>query len=166
VKRFLLTVTVATVGLTILAASQTQAAGPSGSAFGHMRSMSGHSFKPNHRFDYRRYGYRHFSWSRYHWSNYYRRYCYWAPSYGWCFYEPSYSCYLPLSCFSQVYPEAATAVAPAISTSPSVVQQTTVVTVPPVPAAPAVSEPPPPPVPPMAPAPAAVQQTKVGSGLP
>ncbi len=105
------------------------------------------------------------------WSSRYNSYCYWAPNYGWCFYEPSYSCYLPVSYYPEVYPQASLAAAPVspsiplVSPSPSVVQQTSVVVA--GSALPAADLPAPPLVaPPIAPAPTAVQQTKVGPGLP
>jgi hypothetical protein len=171
-KRFLMIATIAAVGLTLLAAAQTRAAGPSGQGSGYPtrgfsghHGMYGHRFKASERFDYRRYGFRSLSWRHYRWSSYYHGYCYWAPRYGWCFYEPTYSCYLPVSYFSEVYPEAATAVAPVVSPAPSVVQQTTVVATPPAPVADLPAPPPTPAVVP-APAPVAVQKTKVGPGVP
>src|SRR5207253_10927577 len=126
------------------------------------RGESEHSFKVNERVDYRRPGFKSVSWSHRRWSSYYRSYVYWAPSYGWYFYEPTYSCYLPVSRYSEVYPEAV-AVAPAVSPTPTVIQQTTVVTVPPGPAA---ELPTPPLAPEVLPAPIAVQKTKVGAGTP
>ena len=136
-NRFLMTVAVAVVGLTTLAAAQTRAEGHSGRGSGHSssdesrhESMSGRQFHASRRFDYDKHGYRSLSWTHSYWSSYYGRYCYWAPSYGWCFYEPSYSCYLPVSCYSEVYPEAVAAgPAPAIP-SPTTIQQTTVVVAP------------------------------------
>jgi hypothetical protein len=164
-KRFFLTTTVATVGLALCLVAQTRAGShpgngsghPSGSA-NHTSSMSdrhgehGHTFRANERFDYRRHGFKSLSWTRYGWSNFYRCYCYWAPRYGWCFYEPSYASYLPVSFYHDVYPEAAPIVSPVVSSTPAVIQQTTVVTAPPVPAA---DVPPPPPAPPITPAPTA-----------
>ena len=85
------------------------------------RGESEHSFKANERFDYRKHGYQSLSWSRSRWSSSYHCYCYYAPSYGWCFYEPTYSCYLPVSYYPEVYPQAA----PTVSTTPSVIQQQT-----------------------------------------
>jgi hypothetical protein len=160
-KRFFLTATLAALGLTVLGVNQTQAGDKGG--HGHRSEMSGrhdgHHYRASSRFGYDRFGYKSFRWTRSYWSSYYRCYCYWAPSYGWCFYEPTYSYYVPVSRFSEVYPEATR------TSTPSVVQQTTVVTVPsavtPVPApGPAVTPPPVPEVGP--PAPTAVQQTKVG----
>lgn len=182
-KRSLFTTTFAALGLTLIAAAQTQAAGPPGHGSGHRSAstihhstMNGrhgefnHSFRANGRFDYGRHGFRSLSWTKYGWSNRYRTYCYWAPSYGWCFYEPSYSCYLPVSYYPEVYPQASFGVAPAVSpapvltTAPSVVQQTSVVLA--GPAVPPVEGPGPVVAPPIGPAPGVVQQTKVGPGVP
>lgn len=120
---------------------------------GSMNSQHGnftHSFKANGRFDYGRHGFRSLSWTKYGWSNRFNSYCYWAPNYGWCFYEPTYSCYLPISYYPEVYPQAV------LTTAPAVVQQTEVVlSTPPVPVTTAA---------PIAPAPAIVQQTKVLAG--
>jgi hypothetical protein len=120
-------------------------------------NQSGHSysFKYNKGFNYGKYGYGKQNWTHCRWSNYYRCYCYWAPGCGWCFYEPSYCCYLSISYYCQVYPQFAPVTTP-VTTSPSVVQQTTVVA-----AAPAPDLPTPAGLPTAA-APAAVQQTKVG----
>ncbi len=175
-KRFLLSAAVAAVGLALLTVTQAGAAGPSSKGsgrpsggFSHTGSMRGfhggfnHGFKPNGRFGYGRHGFRSLSWTHYRWNSYYHRYFYWAPSYGWCFYEPTYGYYLPLSFYREVYPEAVTPEIAPLSPAPSVVQQTTVVNTPaPVvgPAAPPVAEPP------LPPAPAAVQQTHVGHGGP
>jgi hypothetical protein len=173
-KRFLMTAMVAALGLSVLNVTSTWAAGqtregtgktttgPShfGATSGHRGEFS-HSFRASERFNYGRYGFKGLSWSHYCWSSYYRCYFYWAPSYGWCFYEPSHACYLPFSYYREVYPETA----PVVTTTPSVVQQTTVVTVPPAPAVDLPSPPPPPPAP-VAPAPVAVQKTKVGAGVP
>jgi hypothetical protein len=65
-----------------------------------------------------------------------------------------------------VYPEAFPTVAPVVSPTPSVVQQTTVVNVPGTPPAPTVDVPTAPPAPVAVPAPTAVQKTKVGAGVP
>jgi hypothetical protein len=160
-KRFFVTAMVTAVAVTLLAVSQTQAAGHSSSGSNHS-SMGNHRshYKPSERFHYDRHGYKSLSWSRYYWNSHYRCYCYWAPSYGWCFYEPTYSCYVPVTYFRQVYPEAPATVAPTVT--PPVVQQTTVVNVPSV--APALPTPPPAPtaVVPAGP----IQQTKVGTVAP
>jgi hypothetical protein len=175
--------TVAALGLTMFAAAQTQAAGSPGKGSGHPSGSSSqhgtmsnrhgefnHSFKANGRFDYGRHGFKSLSWTRSGWSDRYHSYCYWAPRYGWCFYEPTYSCYLPVSCYSEVYPQASLSVAPEVrstplvSTVPSVVQQTSVVLA--APAAPAVDLPGPLAAPPVGPGPGVVQQTKVGPGVP
>lgn len=123
---------------------------------------SEHSFRANERFDYHRHGFKSFSYSHYRWSNDYHRYIYWAPSYGWCFYEPTYSYYVPVSYYHEVYSSAPT-VAPTVIPTPPVVQQTTVVTAPP---SASVPVPPPPPPPPVVPGPTAVQKTNVGVGMP
>ncbi len=195
-KSFLMTASVAALGLALLAVTPTGAAGqpgrPSGSGLSHRGPLGGrhgefgHRFKANGRFAYGRHGFRSLHWTRYRWDSFYHRYFYWAPSYGWCFYEPTYGYYLPVSYFPEVYPEAAPTLATAISPTPSVIQQTTVVaepSLPPappvvpapttvqqtkvvVPTAPAVAEPSLPPAPPVVPAPTAVQQTKVGASVP
>ena len=182
-NRSLFTTTLAALGLTFFAATQTLAAAPPGGRSGHRSSTSGHhgtmsgrhgefrhSYRANGRFDYGRHGFKSLSWTRYGWSNRYHNYLYWAPSYGWCFYEPTYSRYLPVSYYSEVYPQASLAVAPEVSPAPlltptpSVVQQTSVVLA--APAVPAVDVPGPVVAPPIAPAPGVVQQTKVGPGVP
>lgn len=191
-NRFLMTVAVAVVGLTTLAVAQTRAEGRTGRGSGHSsigashhESMSGRHYRASRRFDYGKYGHRSFSWSHSYFSSYYGCYCYWAPSYGWCFYEPSYSCYLPVSCYYDVYPEAVSAGPAPVIPAPTTIQQTTVVVAPSTP----VDAPLPPPVPvpttvqqtkvvvasppgdlppgpPVVPAPIAVQKTKVGAGGP
>jgi hypothetical protein len=161
-KRFILSAAIAAMVLTGLAFSGAKAGGSSNSG-SHHSGRSHREFKPSERFNYDRHGRRSFSWSRYRWSDYYRGYCYWAPNYGWYFYEPSHCCYLPLSCYSEVYPESVSTAPAVLRTSPTVAQQTTVVTVAP---APAIGQPEPPPIPPVAPPATAVQQTKVGAGLP
>jgi hypothetical protein len=156
-KRFLLTAAVFAASLTV--ASIAQANGGHNGSGHHGSSGSHREYKPSERFGYSKYGMKSFSWSHYRWSDYYRRYCYWTPSYGWYFYEPIHACYLPVSCYREVYPDA-----PTFSASvPTVNQQTTVVNVP---AGPALRASGPPPIPTVATAPAAVQQTKVGAGLP
>lgn len=180
-RRSLFATAFAALGL-VLVATQTQAAVPTGRGPSHRsgsfsHAISGHhgqfshSFRANGRFDYGRYGYRSLHWTRYGWSSRYNNYCYWAPNYGWCFYEPTYSCYLPISYYRQVYPEASFSTAavpapvPVVTPSPSVVQQTSVVVG--GPAIPTADVPAPPLLPPpVTPAPTAVQQTKVGPGLP
>lgn len=175
-NRLLFTTTFAALGLTLIAAAQTQAAGPGSghpsagpSRHSTMNGRHGefnHSFRANGRFDYGRHGFRSLSWSKYGWSSRYHTYCYWAPSYGWCFYEPTYSCYLPVSYYPEVYPQAsfATAPGPVLTTAPSVVQQTSVVLG--GPAVAPVDVPGPIVAPPVTPAPGVVQQTKVGPGVP
>jgi hypothetical protein len=159
-NRFFAKAALATVALTLLGVAQTWAAGPRGQSSSHHGSISGshgdrHSFRASTRFDYRSHGFRSLSWSHYRWSNYYHCYCYYTPKFGWCFYEPTYSYYVPISYFSEVYPQSA----PVVSPTPSVIQQTTVVTVPPT-AAPELPTPPSTPVVPTAPT--AVQKTQVG----
>jgi hypothetical protein len=151
-KRCFSTTVVATLGAVLVLAAQGWADGrgshPSGNS-GHQASMRrgepGHFYKANERFDYRKHGFGAQSWTHYRWSNYYRCFCFWAPKYGWCFYEPSYSRYLPISYYPEVYPQFAPPVTPPLSPSPSVVQQTTVVAAP---AAPVADLPTPPPGPP------------------
>ena len=159
-NRFLMTVAVAVVGLTTLAVAQTRAEGHSGrgsgrSSSGESRheSMSGRQFHASRRFDYGKYGYRSLSWTHSYFSGYYGCSCYWAPSYGWCFYEPSCSCYLPVSYYFQVYPEVVPPGPAPVIPPPTTIQQTTVVVGPSAPADV--------PVLPPAPAPTAVQQTNV-----
>lgn len=127
--------------------------GSMNSQHGSMNSQHGtfnHSFKASGRFDYGRHGFKSLSWTKYGWSNRYNSYCYWAPNYGWCFYEPTYSCYLPVSYYQEVYPQAV------LTAAPTVVQQTDVIlSAPPVPVN--VPEP-------VVPAPNVVQQTKVLAG--
>jgi hypothetical protein len=180
-KRFLFTTTFAALGVTLIAA-QSQAAGNPGSGSGRSsggfsHTLSGrsgefnHSFRASRHFDYGRFGYKSLHWTRYGWSSRYNSYCYWAPRYGWCFYEPTYSCYLPISYFPEVYPQAGFTTTPVASTLPvvspssSVVQQTSVVVGGP---AVATADVPAPPLaaPTITPAPTAVQQTKVGPGIP
>jgi hypothetical protein len=171
-KRFFSTTGVATVGAVLILAAQGWADGrgnhPSGNS-GHHGSMGGrrgepgHSYRANERFDYGKHGFGAESWTHYRWSNYYRCFCFWAPKYGWCFYEPSYSCYLPISYYAEVYPQFAPPVTTPVSPSPSVVQQTTVVAAP---AGPVGDLPIPPPGLAPLPAPTAIQKTKVGPGGP
>ncbi|HEV8060345.1 MAG TPA: hypothetical protein VGP68_10755 [Gemmataceae bacterium] len=182
-NRVLLATTIAALGLTLLATAQIQANGPQGNGSGHptvgsnhqgamsgRRGEAGRSFKANERFDYRRHGFRSLSWTRYGWSDRYHHYLYWEPRYGWCFYEPTYTSYLPIAYYPEVYPQSTLTAAPevipgpVVSTVPSVIQQTTVALAAPV--APAVDLPTPPLAPRVPPAPGAVQQTKVGAGVP
>ncbi len=182
-NRLLLSTTIAALGLTLFVTTQIQANGPQGNGSGHptagsnhqgtmsgRRGEFGHSFKANERFDYRRHGFRSLSWTRYGWSDRYHNYLYWAPGYGWCFYEPTYTSYLPITYYPEVYPEARFTAAPeaipgpVVSAAPSVIQQTTVALAAPV--APAVDLPTPPLAPQVASAPIAVQKTKVGAGVP
>jgi len=192
-KSFLLSVAVAVVGLTGLAVSQAQADGHFGRGSSHSydndrhnESRREHEFRADHRFDFSRHGYRSFSWTHRRWSDYYSCYCYFAPSYGWCFYEPSYSYYVPVSRYFEVYPEAHRTEPPPVFSTPTAIQQTTVVavsgtptTVPFTPSAPTptavqqtkVVVPGGPsgelvPAPSVVPAPTAVQQTKVAAGAP
>jgi hypothetical protein len=166
VKRFLLTVALTALGLAPLSVAHAQGtrqpAHTSGS--GHTAPTAGRhkDYKPSEKFGYDKHGHKSYSWSHSHWSEYYHRYCYWAPSYGWCFYEPTYSCYVPVSRFFEVYPEAGTAFAAPVSPAPTVNQQTTVVATPLAPAA--APAPPEPPAIPIIPPPAGnVQNTKVGA---
>jgi hypothetical protein len=166
-KRFFITATLVAVGLTLLA-NQTWAGGNSGNGSGRPSNGSNHresehSFRTNERFDFNRHGFKSFSWSHYRWSNDYHRYIYWGSSYGWCFYEPSYGYYVPVSHYSEVYPTAPT-VAPTSIPAPPVVQQTTVVTAPT--GSSGVLPPPPPPAEVGPPAPTAVQKTNVGNSKP
>jgi hypothetical protein len=160
-KRFLLTAAVIAATLTASSAAQAGREGSRGGSGHHEWSGSHREYRPSERFGYSKYGMKSFSYSHYRWSEYYHRYCYWAPSYGWYFYEPIHACYLPVSYYSQVYPEAV----PSLSASvPTVNQQTTVVNVP---SGPGVRVAEPPPIPAVsAPPAAAVQQTKVGASLP
>ena len=142
----LLMTTFAALGLAFFAANQTRAGGPSGNGSGHQSGGSnhqgamsgrqgerGHSFRANERFDFGRHGFRSLSWSRYGWSDRYHSYLYWAPNYGWCFYEPTYSYYLPVAYYPEVYPQASLTAAPEVIPSPvlttasPVIQRTTVV---------------------------------------
>jgi len=166
-KRSFSATVLATLGAVLILGGQSWANGPKSnhSGGGHHSSMNrrgepGHSFKASERFDYGKHGFGHQSWTHYRWSNYYRCFCFWAPRYGWCFYEPTYCCYLPISYYCEVYPQFAPVTTP-VSTSPSVIQQTTVVAPT---AAPVPDLPTPPPGPPALPAPMAVQKTKVGPG--
>jgi hypothetical protein len=127
------------------------------------RGESGYHFKASERFNYGKHGFKAFSWTHRRWSSQYHCYCYWAPSFGWCFFEPIHACYVPLTYFREVYPETVTTVAPVVAPTPSVIQQTTVVTAPP---APVREVPPPAPAPAVVPAPTAVQKTNVGAGGP
>jgi hypothetical protein len=167
VKRFFLAASAAALGFAMLSFSQAQADGPSRGS--HRQSggssqagpMGGHrEFKPSERFGYDRHGFKSYSWTHKRWSDYYYRYCYYAPSYGWCFYEPIHSCYLPISYYGEVYPESVPTLN-SYSSAPTIQQQTTVVNVP---SGPGVSLPEPPPIPRVAPA--AVQKTNVGAGVP
>jgi hypothetical protein len=155
-----------TLGAVLILGGQSWANGRGShhSASGHQSSMKsyskpGHSFKASKGFDYGKYGFRQQSWTHYRWSNYYRCFCYWAPRYGWCFYEPTYCCYLPISYYCEVYPQCAP-VTTAVSTAPPVIQQTTVVATT---AAPVPDLPTPQGQPTLA-APTAVQKTQVGPG--
>jgi hypothetical protein len=177
--RFVMSASVAAVGLALFAVGTTQADSRSG---GHSHMTRGHE-RPNHfdyrrghdrrgsdRFGYDRHGYRSLSWSHYRWSNDYRCYTYWSPSYrSWFFYEPTYAYYVPVTRYREVYPEATPTVVAPIVRTPSVVQQTTVVVgspAPVAPLAPLAEVGPPAPIAPIAPAPVAVQNTKVGPGVP
>jgi len=142
--RFMFSVTVAAVGLALLAVPETRAESPSGAGSGHVsyghmdpsrgeyRHGPGHfDYRfPNHpsqRFGYDRHGFRSLYWSNYRWSRDYRCYVYWAPSYrSWFFYEPTYSYYVPTTYFSQVYPTFTRSVPTVTPTSP-VIQQTSVI---------------------------------------
>jgi len=179
--RFMFSATVAAVGLALLAVPETRAESPSGAGSGHVsyghmdpsrgeyRHGPGHfDYRfPNHpsqRFGYDSHGFRSLYWSNYRWSRDYRCYVYWAPSYrSWFFYEPTFSYYVPVSYYRQVYPEVSPTVA-TVSSTPSVVQQTSVVVAPPTPVGPVAETVSPAPIPPVIPAPAAVQNTKVGPG--
>jgi hypothetical protein len=174
--RFILSASIAAMGLAFLATSEAEAwaegrsgggsgySGHMGSRGGDYRHGSSHfdyrfPYRPSHGFGYERYGYRSLYYSHYHWSSDYRCYVYWAPYYRcWCFYEPTYSYYVPVSYYRQVYPEASVVTAP-----PSVVQQTTVVAGTTPPLAPVADAGPAAPIPPVAAAPVAVQKTKVGT---
>jgi hypothetical protein len=115
-------------------------------------------YTPSKHFDFGKHGYRSLYWNHYCWSKYYNCYCYWAPSYRcWCFYEPTYSCYVPVSYYSSVYPESyqPTLAAPVVTSTPSVLQQTTVYVSSAAPVGDA------PPAPPGPPAPPPAQQTTV-----
>ena len=136
-NRFLMTVAVAAVGLATLAVAETRAEGRTDRESGHSyrgesrhESRSGHQYHASRRFDYGRHGYRSFSWTHSYFSSYYGCSCYWAPSYGWCFYEPSYSCYVPVSYYFQVYPEFVSAGPAPVIPPPTTIQQTTVVVAP------------------------------------
>ncbi len=170
-KRFITNVTVATVGLALFAipAFAGRPSGhDSGRSSGHDSGRSGssnsmhrdfnHSFRANEHFDYRKHGFKSIDWTHYRWSDFYRCYCYYCPRFGWCFYEPTYSCYLPVTYYSQVYPQSA----PVAPSSPSVIQQTTVVNVQPS----GVPDLPTPPLSAPVPAPTAVQKTNVAAGAP
>jgi hypothetical protein len=175
--RFLMSASVAVVGLALLTVSPAPAASSGGHSHkGVARSQqrhghgSGHHFKANRRFAYGKYGFRSLSWSRYRWSKDYGCYVYWAPRLrSWCFYEPTFRYYVPVSNYREVYPEAPAVEAAPVIKTPSVVQQTTVVvTLPPAvapvaPPAPVLEGPPEAPIAPAAPAPKVIQNTKVGS---
>jgi hypothetical protein len=159
-NRFLLSVAVAALGLTSLAVSQSQAEGHFGRGSSHSSGSDGryesrreHEFRADRRFEYSRHGFQSFSWTHRRWSDYYRCYCYWSPSYGWCFYEPSFSYYVPVSHYFEVYPEAVRTEPAPVFPPPTAIQQTTVVVGSGTPATV--------PVPPRPLAPTAVQQTKV-----
>jgi hypothetical protein len=160
-KRFLCTVAVVAASLAVASVAQARPEGSRGGSGHHGSNGSYREYKPSEHFGYGKYGMKSFSWSHYRWSEYYRRYCYWSPGYGWYFYEPIHACYLPVSYYTQVYPEAA----PTLTASaPTVNQQTTVVNIP---GGPGVRSAEPPPIPTVAvPPAAAVQQTKVGAGIP
>ncbi len=174
--RFILSVSVAAMGLALLAPemrAESRSGGSGPRYSGHMgggdyRHGSGHfdyrfPYRPYHGFGYERYGYRSLSYSHYRWNNDYRCYVYWAPFYRcWFFYEPTYSYYVPVSYYRQVYPESG----PVVTPPPSVIQQTTVVAAPIPPLAPVADAGPTAPIPPVAAAPTAVQNTKVGPRTP
>lgn len=162
-KRFFLTVALAALGFAPLSVALAQGGkAPAHGGSGHMAPTAERhrDYKPSEKFGYGKHGYKSYSWTHSHWSEYYHRYCYWASSYGWCFYEPTYSCYVPVSRFFEVYPEAGPAYAAPVSSSPNVVQQTTVVAAP---AAPVAAPEQPPAIPVIPPPPVAVQKTKVGA---
>jgi hypothetical protein len=168
VKRFVLTVALASLAFAPLSVAQAQGGKPSRGGSGHSGPMSDRhaptndrhkEYKPSDKFGYGKHGYKSYSWTHSHWSEYYHRYCYYAPSYGWCFYEPTYSCYVPVSRFFEVYPEAGPSYAAPVSPAPAVTQQTTVVAAPAAPVAAPVA----PPAIPVIPPPGAVQNTKVGA---
>lgn len=180
-KRFLMTVASAVVGLATLAVAQTRAEGHHGRGSEHSGygasdsgSRSAHSYRPSQRFDYGRYGYRSVSWTHSTWSSYYGCSCYWVPSYGWCFYEPSYTYFMPVSRYFEVYPEAVRVGAVPVIPAPTTIQQTSVIvgSGAPVPVPTAVQQTRVvvqgnpgsdfAPAPPMVPVPPALQQTRVG----
>jgi hypothetical protein len=182
-NRSTLATTIAAFGLTMFATAQIQADGHNNNGAAHRtgsgarlgvtsghRGEVGHSFRANGRFEYGRHGFKSLSWTRYGWSDRYRTYCYWEPRYGWCFYEPTYSCYLPIGYYREVYPQAVLTAAPEVPVreivrqSPAVVQQTSVIVG--APAGPAVDLPIPPVGPPVGPNPGALQQTRVNAGVP
>jgi hypothetical protein len=164
-KRFLLVAAIVVAALLVLSAPHARAepAARGNSGRNTPTAERHREYKASENFGYSKHGHKTISWTHSHWSDYYHRYCYWAPNHGWCFYEPTYSCYLPVSSFFEVYPEAVRAYAPPVSPASTVTQQTTVVTAPSTPAA---ARPEPPPIPIVAPPPAAVQNTKVGAGAP
>jgi hypothetical protein len=159
-NRFFLSVAVAALGLITLAVSQTQAdehfgrgSSRSHGDEGRYESRREHEFRGDRRFDYGRHGYQSFSWSHRRWSDYYRCYCYYSPSYGWCFYEPTFSYYVPVSHYFEVYPQADRTEPAPVFPPPTAIQQTTVIVGSNTPATV--------PIVPSAPIPTAVQQTKV-----
>ncbi len=191
-KRFFLSAGVAALSLALVAVAQSRADGRSGGSSHQSKGPShtgsrhddhhrspvhfdhkfherwSHNFRANSRFGFGKYGYRSLYYSHYRWSNDYRCYLYWAPYCRcWFFYEPTYSYYVPVSYYREVYPEAAPAVATAVTpTTPVVQQQTTVVVTPPSTVAPPPDAPPPGPIPPLAPAPTNVQKTTVAPTAP
>jgi hypothetical protein len=164
-KRFFVTAAVAALGFAVLSVTPIFAEGGSHGGSGHHNSGGERhrEFRPSERFGYDRHGFRSFSWSHSRWSEYYHRYCYWSPGYGWYFYEPVHSCYLPISCYGEVYPEFTPSLSTPVATAPVVTQQTTVVTAP---TPPVVGGPQPPPIPTLPNPAAAVQKTNVGAALP
>jgi hypothetical protein len=133
-------------------------------SLGYTKSYPSYSkYTASKHFDFGKHGYKSLYWNRYCWSSYYHCYCYWAPYYrSWCFYEPTYSCYVPVSYYSSVYPDSyqPTLTTPTVTSTPPVVQQTTVLVSS---ASPVGDAPPAPPGPPGPPA-AAAQQTTVAPG--
>jgi hypothetical protein len=167
VKRFVLTTALVALGMAPLSLAQAHGdKQPTHSGHSAPTAERHREYKPSEKFAYNKHGRKNFSWSHSHWSEYYHRYCYWASNYGWCFYEPTYACYVPVSNFFEVYPDAAASYAPPVArpTGNITQQQTTVVTAPAAAAAPA-PLPEPPSIAIIAP-PTAVQQTKVGAGAP
>jgi hypothetical protein len=178
-KCLILSTSVAAVLLTLVSVPETWAAGrpdgtpgtthmgPSSREFHHAPHHFDYRFpyRPSHWFGYDQFGFRSLYWTTHRWSSEYRCYLYWAPSYrSWFFYEPTYSYYVPASRHSEVYPQYSPPVA-AVTPTPPVVQQTTVVVPPTAPVGP-VADTALPSVAPVTPVAAAIQNTKVGSGTP